>query len=90
MTKPESLTGGCLRALIFHKRRYGGIGRLGGFRFPCQKRKGSSPFTGTRGKPIRVGCWPSDVAYHSAVSIPICGSSSVGKSRGIGKPEVIQ
>ena len=47
MTKPESLTGGCLRVLIFHKRRYGGIGRLGGFRFPCQKRKGSSPFTGT-------------------------------------------
>ncbi len=26
----------------------------------------------------------------SAVGIPICGSSSVGKSRGIGKPEEIQ
>lgn len=47
MTRPVSLIGGYQKALVSHKRRYGGIGRLGGFRFPCQKRKGSSPFTGT-------------------------------------------
>lgn len=55
MTKPESLTGGCLRALIFHKCRYGGIGRLGDLGSPAKSVRVRVPLPAPGSNPFELG-----------------------------------
>ena len=51
---------------------HGGIGRLGGFRFHCQKRAGSSPVARTTAS-VLIGF---DVLWgHSFFCYPLCAGS---------------